>query len=272
MKKTLHNRLKNYSALTAVAIIGVNEAQADIIHTDVNYTGGYESYSVDIDGDLVDDFLVIAGAGGSGGFYYAAVNIEGAISSNAIQGAITAYYNYASALSVGKLIYSTQGTFVSSPVLAGSFSITYPFAYAGDIGQFGDGNEHFVGAKFEISGDIHYGWLRFKDVAQNGSSWTLVDMAYNDVAGKEIKTGQLVGVEETTESKFDLYSNGNQLNVSVENEFSNASLEIIDLTGKVVLSDKLNSTKSNISYDLPKSIYIVRLFTNEKSITRKINL
>ena len=60
MNKTLQNKLKSYAALTAVAAFSSSDANASIIHTDVNYTGGYETYDIDIDGNGSVDFSVDA--------------------------------------------------------------------------------------------------------------------------------------------------------------------------------------------------------------------
>ena len=51
-----------------------------------------------------------------------------------------------------------------------------------------------------------------------------------------------------------------------------SQVEIIDLSGKIVLSQSLKSTNKSIPYNLPKGIYVVRLFNKEKAITRKISL
>lgn len=282
MNKSLQNKLKSYSALTAVSVVGATTAQAGIIHTDVNYTGGYETYDIDIDGNGITDFSLNAFSTNiSYGSYLINIKqagLQGSMYSNNILASGGSYFNSAQALSAGVYVYSTVGSFGNSAVLGGQFAVSVSFygtmipVYNGSIGNFGDGSEKFVGVQFDIDGDIHYGWLRFKDVAQDGSSWTLVDMAYKDEMEVGIKTGTTVGVEEASDDTFKLSSNGNQLNVLVGSEFNNSTIELIDLTGKIVLSQTINSSNTQVSYNLPEGIYIARLFNREKAITRKIKL
>ena len=192
------------------------------------------------------------------------------------------YFNTAQGLNAGVYVYSTVGSFVNSGVLAGGFNVSvyiygtsFP-VYSGNMGQFGDGTEKFVGVAFDISGNTHYGWLRFKDVAADGSAWTLVDMAYDDQADTGIKTAQtgggLVSIIDNDRANVDVFSNGNDLIVNVDESMAQSNIEVYDLSGKVVLSERINGLNNRISINLPSNVYVVRLFNNEKAISRKIKL
>jgi hypothetical protein len=59
MNKQLQNKLKAYSALTAAAGLVASTAEAQIVHTTVNYNGGFETYDIDIDGDGTNRFSIL---------------------------------------------------------------------------------------------------------------------------------------------------------------------------------------------------------------------
>ena len=56
------------------------------------------------------------------------------------------------------------------------------------------------------------------------------------------------------------------------NEMLGAKLEVYNISGKVVLSQIVNSTNEQVPYNLSKGIYVVRLLNNDKAISRKISL
>jgi len=64
---------------------------------------------------------------------------------------------------------------------------TYAFSYKGNYGDFG-GKRGYMGVRFDISGNTHYGWIQF-DAAFDGLSGTIVDWAYEDVPGKAVAAG-----------------------------------------------------------------------------------
>lgn len=298
MDKSLQSKIKLYSSLSLVAIASANKTHAEIIHVEVDYAGGYETYDIDIDGDGVVDFSTIANNVNSS-FTYSYnsaptpitlkldnISLE-AKSGNGLliaQGVVsfqsyTYPYNYAVALSNGSLINASNSySFNSTGVLAGKLNVSaevsgfnVPVANE-SFGKFGNSSERFVGVQFDIDGALHYGWLRFKDVTQDGSSWTLVDMAYNDEEEGEIETGQTLDIIEKESNLFSVSSSDNSLTILMQDNLIGSQIEVIDLSGKKLFSQKMNSTNEQISHNLPKGVYVVRLFSQDKAITRKISL
>jgi hypothetical protein len=60
------------------------------------------------------------------------------------------------------------------------------------VGLWPGVGQKFMGLKFKIGEDTHYGWVRLS-VAENCQSFTIYDYAYEDVAGRGIKAGQTEG-------------------------------------------------------------------------------
>ncbi len=286
MDKRLQNKLKSYSALSAVATLVASSAEAQIVHTTVNYTGGFETYNIDIDGDGTVDFAVNAGATSfplsSAGAYTAKVSGVQLYPNggNRMIGTSGSYVNTVYAMNAGMVVNSTYYGFISQGALAGKFEVIATFygvpitVYEGSFGQFGDGATKFVGVEFEIplTGDTHYGWLRFKDVEQDGSSWTLVDMAYNTVAAESIVTGQTLSVKES-KAKFGISATENSLEIASDASLMNASVEVVNMLGQTVATTTISSNTTSIAKTFGSGIYIVRIIDEKgKAITRKIRL
>jgi hypothetical protein len=284
MNKQLQNKLKAYSALTAVATLVASSAEAQIVHTTVNYTGGYETYDIDIDNNGDVDFTVNAFATTFPYLAYtvdiAAVQIN-ANGGNRMIGTYGSNVNYVYAMNAGMVVNSTGYSFVSSSAaLAGEFKVNGTFygfpvtLYEGSFGQFGDGATKFVGVEFEnqVTGDIHYGWLRFKDVEQDGSSWTLVDMAYNSVAGEQIVTGQTLNVKENKRN-MNVFADANNINIMTDGSLMNAKVDVVNMLGQTVANTVITSNTTSINNTFGSGIFIVRISDeNGNVISKKIKI
>lgn len=294
MNKQLQNKLKTYSALTGAAAFLASSAKAEIIHTTINYTGGYETYDIDIDNDGNIDFTINANQQ-SYSFTYNSqpitievgyVNLVGNIANLFVGGSgvastqgFTYPYNYASNLAAGILVNNTYNpSFVSYGFLAGKFEAFttfygFPVLLGGfELGKFGDGGEYFVGTEFEIpsTGDIHYAWLRFKDVEQDGSSWTLADMAYETTAGVGIPTGNTVSIKENNSIEFTLSNVTDGLMLSNTSSLINADVKLTDAMGKVVFESSITSNELFIQNNYPSGIYFLTVNHKGKAISRKV--
>jgi hypothetical protein len=61
-------------------------------------------------------------------------------------------------------------------------------------GAWGDIHHHFLGLKFMISGEVHYGWARLSVTCRRGTVETLlISYAYETIPNKGIKTGKKKG-------------------------------------------------------------------------------
>ena len=284
MNKQLQNKLKAYSALTAAAALVATSAEAQIVHTTVNYTGGYETYDIDIDNNSDVDFTLNAFATsfpyGAYAFEIAGAQLLPNIGNRMI-GTLGSTFNSVYAMNAGMVVNSTGYSFVSSSAaLAGEFKVNGTFygfpitLYEGSFGQFGDGATKFVGVEFEnqATGDIHYGWLRFEDVEQDGSSWTLVDMAYNSVAGEQIVTGQTLNVKENKRN-MNVFADANNINIMTDGSLMNAKVDVVNMLGQTVANTVITSNTTSINNTFGSGIYIVRISDDKgKAITRKIKI
>ncbi|MDX2360696.1 MAG: T9SS type A sorting domain-containing protein [Crocinitomicaceae bacterium] len=181
-KKDLKKRLAKYGMLAA-AITGANEAQANIIYTDENpdFSGAVGSqYFLDLNNDAIDDFRIWHN--GSSNLY-----ISPLTASNEVLGSGGATFAYPFALSSGAAISSGAGTFFNNGFSAGYQSLNYGSC---SFGNWCSITDKFIGVRFNIGGNIHYGWVRL-DVNAAGSIWTVKDYAYEDIIGNSIPAGSM---------------------------------------------------------------------------------
>jgi hypothetical protein len=183
-KKSLQKKLAKYGML-AVAIIGAENVEANIIYTDENpdYTGGLGAqYFLDLNNDGSDDFRIWHN--GSSNLY-----ISPLTDTNEVLGSGGVTFAYPFALSSGTAISSGAGSFFNNGFSGGFQSMNYGSC---SFGNWCSVSDKFIGVRFEIGGNIHYGWVRL-DVNQSGSVWTVKDYAYEDIPGIAINAGDMLG-------------------------------------------------------------------------------
>jgi hypothetical protein len=85
--------------------------------------------------------------------------------------------------------------------------------------------------------------------------------------------GNNVNVHESQMSSLELFPNpaNNIININLKNNIS-SNYEILDISGKVLLSNSfLNETQINSS-DLKNGIYIIRVVNDFKSFSKRITI
>jgi hypothetical protein len=279
MNKQLQNKLKAYSALTAVAGLAASTADAQIVHTTVNYNGGYETYDIDIDGDGTNDFYLLgADWGANYGFTGNLVHI-GVQGTNEL---VTYGTYYAAKLAAGVTLDSTTpfavaGVWAGGAENGGAFGGFYSYTYygygpySGSWGSFWAGQTGFVGVSFDISGATHYGWLRVTPSA-DFATWTLVDMAYNATPDEAIVTGQTLNVKENKRN-MNVFADANTINIMTDGSLMNAKVDVVNMLGQTVANTVITSNTTSIANTFGSGIYIVRISDEKgKAITRKIKI
>jgi hypothetical protein len=164
------------AAGTGCAVLSV--AQAQIIYSGVKNSQFTQAPSFDLDGDSVTDLHVANKAVNGVGFNHT----DG---SQTAQVVLTG--SVLDKLAAGEVISSasTWSAIAGSTIGAGAV----PFA-GSDWGTPGASNTGYFGFSFITGGSTYYGWGQVTySAATNG---TLIDWAYNSVAGEGIAAGQLV--------------------------------------------------------------------------------
>lgn len=199
IKHSLERRLLTYAAAASAAgtgLVAASAASARIIYTPVNLTLTKGALPLDLDHDGIADFMIVDKSNpGTCCFYTQVLNING--NRNAGAG-VVAQSRSAVALHAGapigpadpfENVQSAVARMATAFNDSNSFFLTY--------GAFANTANRFLGLKFEISGQTHYGWaaLGFVRAGFHGSipfiTARLIGFAYEDVANQPIPAGRV---------------------------------------------------------------------------------
>ena len=266
MKKTtslkLSKQLAKYGALTA-AIVGVNDANGQsIIYTDItDYTAGIgDTFQFDLDNDGTNDFQINSDTGS-----FSSVNLFVAplTASNEVLGSGSSDYAYPFALTNGDAISSGAGSWFNNGFSNGFQSLNYAACSFGNWCSVTDG---FLGLRFNIAGNTHYGWVRL-DVDGDGSVWTVKDFAYHDTADTPITAGQqALSVDTSVLDNIKIVTLNKSIALYNLQKATNYSLT--NMTGKQVINGITTNNNFVIEANaLATGVYILELTDSNTKAT-----
>lgn len=267
MKKTtsskLSKRLAKYGALTA-AIAGVADASGQIVYTDVtpDFAGvGGDEYFLDIDNNGTDDFRIFNVVGSSGELYLFAQPLT---ASNDVLASNSDYYGYPFALSSGAPISNGTSFWLNNGYSSGNLSLNYQ---ACSFGNWCSVTDRYLGLRFNIGGNRHYGWARL-DVPNNAAdSWTVKDYAYNMTAGDPINAGQQTLSVETNNLQ-DVRIVALNKSIGLYNLTEATNYTVYSISGKQILTGTTSSEMSVIEANLVATgVYILELNGEDSNTT-----
>lgn len=191
------------AAAAGVAVLAlVQAAEGEIVYTPANVlisVGGLNSYALDLNADGTTDFLInevarqsIDMSGGT-----SLVFARPAVVSNGIVG----YGGKASALPAGASIGSGR-TFRGGKMASLFTFIGTEFQIHG---KWGDVKNRYLGLKFQINGETHFGWARL-NVGGKPLVANLTGYAYETVPNMPIAAGKTKGPDgasPSTQAKSD---------------------------------------------------------------------
>lgn len=284
--QTLSARLKSYSLFAGSAFAG-HVLNSQIIYTDIDpdlhFDPGFPYYFFDLAGDGNFDFymhgihdLDIATAY-YGAWYWTIDLVELQLyDGNSIAGNTTNvdYNKLPFAFNAGDFIFygiadwNTEGNLTlayhtyyiyidTAPHDPGSFS----------LGNFIDGAfDKYLGIRSMVDGNYYYGWLRL-DVDSTNNSFTIKDYAYNATPNAGIYAGQLISNIHEGDHSNDIFYSFPEITINLTVDHT-LNVEIANISGEMILSEKLTSNKIDVGDFMP-GIYIVRLLDAQKCIATK---
>jgi hypothetical protein len=164
-----------------VSLLAAQPAEAEIVYTPANTAiGPRSSIELDLNHDGVNDFLLSRWLYGNGSH----LTVDQQAPANGILG-------HGAALPAGVRI-GPKGAFVGYASMASDVTIS---GESFSDGPWKDARNRYLGLKFSINGEAHYGWARLTVTAKGGISATLTGYAYETVANRPILAGQTSGSE-----------------------------------------------------------------------------
>jgi len=271
MKKITSKKLLNYGAMSA-AILGVAEASGQVVYTDLDpdqalITG--DAFPFDLNGDGTNDFsLDIFDAGnGAGAVIFPGIN--GSVNpDNGFVGFVAGNYNYPSNLAAGAVI---DGSSTLVEGLRGDMNF-YGCAYTNS--QFcNDTTDGFIGLKFNVAGNTHYGWVRV-DLSADASSMTVKDFAFDATPDTPIEAGDQgnLGVDDFSANAINHYFNYDTKVLTLNSQTGLQDVVLYNVLGQESYRSAISSNVSEHPLSgLQSGIYIAKInSTNNKSKTIKI--
>lgn len=299
-KVIMKSKLKHYSALAASVV--ALDASAQVVYTNINDTtlvnnGDY--FDIDLNNDGIKEgrieFIDYSNTYYSG---LISINVTGA----EVDSLVNASVNVISS-ALGTATTSTSSTYVVAPLNLNaninnslntwangpaSTTSTYSSAFDGiliggkalinttsstitaSVGQFPGAGDKFLGVKFTVGTNTHYGWLRL-DMSANADSITIKDFAYQATPNTSIlagDTGTAVGLgQQNLKNKFNYFAVNGSIKINSELP-SNSTLSIFDLSGKLLQSEMIGTQKEISIQGKLQGIYIVEI-RNSTGVTRK---
>ncbi|MFD2551965.1 T9SS type A sorting domain-containing protein [Bizionia sediminis] len=271
MKKTttknLTKRLAKYGALTA-AMAGIADASGQIVYTDItDFTGGSpDEYLLDLNNDGTNDFSIL----NNGNLFVSALD-----SGNEVIGSVpyASYpYGYPFALNANTVVSNNMnGTWLDN-YNGYSGSVLPSLNWGGFDGNWINVTDKFLGLRFNISGNTHYGWVRM-DVNEAGVVWTIKDYAYEATANAPITAGATLNVPTEAINNIKVVATNNTIKLFNLPESTN--YELFNVAGQNVLQGnsqgKLHTINTN---NLATGMYVLAIIDSEtgKSFRKKVVL
>jgi len=270
--KSLSKRLTRYAALTA-AIGGISESNGQVIYTDITDFAGNGSlaYDLNLDGDGTVDFQIF-------GYNGSQILVDAIGSGNSIAGDLTTTnYKYPFALDENANIdvnqsWQSGGGQILRYITGGGAgsSCLYGSNWCDNAGDNDDITDKFLGFRFKIGADTHYGWARL-DITGTDSveSWIIKDYAYEATPDTPIAAGATLGVDDLDVlSKVDIVVTDNQIQLYRLPESSNYTL--FSITGQQVLKGTVLNSRYDIETNgLTNGIYILEIEDADTKATNR---
>lgn len=266
MKKTTSSKftkqLAKYGALT-VAIAGVADANGQIVYTDVDpdFSGNSgDEFFLDLNQDTVNDFRI----------HQSGYNlfIEPLTASNSVlgSGSSSNTFVYPYALSSGAVVSAGQPVWLNQGFSGGFQSLNYGSSSYCSFGNWCSETDKFLGLRFTVGGNIHYGWAKLDATFDNG--WTIKEFAYNSTADESIEAGQqTLGV--SSNDIQDVRIVGLNKSIGLYNLTETTEYTLYNIEGKQLLNGKIENANSSVieANQMTSGIYILELNTLESNTT-----
>ena len=187
-KPVLNKKLAAYSAVAGAFAGFISNADAQIVYTDVNpdqvFSNDQDSFALDLNNDSITDFVLRLGTLSAP--VLNKVRIE-AMGSNSVNATTGGGYVLPVALDLDDPVGNGNNWSNNNLMYMGLYftSNSTPLVATGN---FLNTSNKYLGLRFKISGQTHYGWARV-DVSADADLFIIKDYAYDTIPGEQILAG-----------------------------------------------------------------------------------
>jgi hypothetical protein len=191
----MEKKLLSYAAAataTGVGLLALSAgAAAKIVYTPIHHViGPNTQFQLDLNHDGTTDFLLSNKYGTSTGFSFADLSLSGAKNSFAMTS--SRQQQFPRALAKGAKIGAHSQRFHSAKGLMAGI-VSADNGSQSHAGKWAYATNRYLGLKFSIKGETHYGWARLSVYVVKGRPYvrsTLTGYAYETIANKPIVAGE----------------------------------------------------------------------------------
>jgi hypothetical protein len=295
-KKTTINEsiIARFTAI-AGAVLATGTVDSQIIYTDVNPDIIVDTingpHSLDFNNDaIIDATLSVIHAVSTSSSSSSSYTVEGNVAivglapgAGVLQiptatGSGTSTTMAAAALNNGDLINSAAvfGATASSSALAINALITgtsssVPFSYPIVYGNFLGVTDKFLGVKFLIGTNTHYGWARL-DVTAGADTIRLKDYAYNVETDSPILAGQTLGLDAiSVENKVTIKSTLDNAIINVTPDLIGGRIVMFNIAGQEIKVVKITDINTEILFEgVETGIYTITAQFDGGMVNKKV--
>jgi hypothetical protein len=283
-----NSKLVQYSAV-AGALIATSAVNAQAINVDVNPDVVLDSlsspYQLDFNNDsnpeLTFSVQYLEGEGSQSGIQFTYAGVAGAVVLNTgvtLLGATSSSSSFTpTVLNTGDAI-SSAGNFAGSSTnplavnalinagLAGTFPITQ--------GAFLDQNYKYLGAKFTVGANTHYGWVQLS-IPASAETITIHSYGFNQTPDATVTAGEAgnpAGLENVAiEDKVTFFNTLNSSKINVTPDLIGGEINLVSMSGQIVKTVKITDIETVITYDgIDTGIYSVNAKFESGSVNKKV--
>ncbi|HTR25967.1 MAG TPA: hypothetical protein VMI10_18485 [Terriglobales bacterium] len=196
VRQRLHTYTLVASATGVTMLALAPRSEAEIVYTPANLEiAPIATYTLDVDNDGTTDFT----------FFDTYYDANGTLAVRGVPGNQVAlaegkFSRDAAAIRSGRGIGPRArfgGSGYSVMMASGWYNVYFPYNFR-CAGPWKDKQNRYLGLKFMIGGEVHYGWARLSETCDRGNrnSALLTGYAYETIANKKIKAGQEQGTDD----------------------------------------------------------------------------
>lgn len=288
MKKNFtldESKLARFSAVAGAVIAG-GSVNAQLVYTDVNpdiiVDTASGPYDLDFNGDVVADLSLMvvhqAGAGTYSGFTYTYQGSAAAVQTPAGNGVLMIASGSSSSMVVAPMnngdLIDNAAQFASSGALGVDVLVTIPvisYTYQFSQGAWLGVSDKFLGVKFMIGANTHYGWARL-DVSAGADTIRVKDYAYNQNADLPLLAGQTVGLDGVAvDNKVTIKTTLNEAYINVTPDLIGGRIAFVNMAGQEVKSVEITDINTKVPFEgIETGIYMVAAQFESGSVTKKV--
>jgi hypothetical protein len=292
--KNSNKKLLNYTGLasTMLASAAVNAQAIGVdINPDVVLTQDSNPYSLDFNNDMTPDLnFAIQPISGSRTYQGFPFTYEGVIAGiampvgNGVLGfassgsgtsapgsfTITALES-GSPISASDVFGSSSQNALAIDVVADGGALgTFPYTF----GPFVEASYKFIGAKFQVGANTHYGWVQLS-VAPGIENMIIHGYGYNQTPDEAINAGEggnPAGLENVAvEDKVTFFNTLNSSKINVTPDLIGGELNLVSMSGQIVKTVKITDIETVMTYDgIDTGIYSVNAKFESGSVNKKV--